>query len=172
MNKSKKLAFLSLLICFYFISYLIPIGSYLAAPKAAFILGIGFIFIEKRIRILITIIYQGYFFATLSSLVFSMQDAIIEIVKWSISDISSSPTSVITTSQISYGKLFFIYMIEFQPAFIFGTMILVLLFALFMFFVELGLCLYMFTQPYSIYLIAEKLGLYKLVSHRIGDNIF
>ena len=184
-RKTKLLCLGSLLLGFYFISNLLPFPGFI---DEVFITALAFPFFSKKLKIRITLAVQGFWlliwfkgifvtFMKYADLIWLLASNFFEFGSFSgNSTISLLPDSVVNVSSEMVhgigvlGQVVVVLQSLFPvEAFLVGltynvSMILIIVMVLSLWVIQL-------TVPYSIYIIMDKLGFYRLVERNTGGTI-
>ena len=173
MNKSKQIAFASVLICFYLIAKMVPL-NFNVLPKSGIILGFAFIFIKKKYRIIATTVYQLFGIGTIISLIGSLEPSMIyNIINLALNEATKTPPIQENTTITPIIMILLYIQILYPSAItIFGLIVfeIGLIICIIGILFDLFLWLLLFTAPYSVYFIFKKIGFYELVNKRTGNR--
>lgn len=173
MNRLQKLCLATLFFSYYLISKVFPfnIGTF---TKGGLVLGIMFPFIEKRLRVLITTVYQGFGFYNLFNVYKTARPAINPLIIKMFETPAPITTQFVSDGIISNTETVLIILYALYPQILgimkifTGMMVMASLLGVVMSGLNLMLS---FTEPYSCYWLYKKLGLFKLIETHTGGRI-
>ena len=177
MNRTKVICLGSLLLGYYTISSFFPFETPIFT-KGSLILGLIYPFIDKKLRVTITMIYQAKIWYTILNILTVASPTITSAFNYAMSSLIEPQTGLITYNIPSepLHNIYLFLMVNPQILTALKTLdimlstILVNL-AVLCVLLEILYFLMFFTQPYSTYMIYDKLGLFKLIERHTGSRI-